>query len=331
MSSQSPHAGRVAGKVAIVTGATSGIGRATAVLLAREGASVVAAGRREELGAELVEQLTAEGLSIHYIRTDVSKREDVERLVRGAVARFGRLDIVVNDAAMFLHRGVEDCTEDEWDQIIDTNLKSVYLVCHDAIPHLRAAGGGAIVNVSSVHAYATMERMAAYAASKGGIVALSRQMALDYTRDRIRVNALIVRALMNYYTYFGDDFKVECPTGSGRLMTLYQVAEEISRRLANIFLKGKDGHRPVYGGSKKFQEDPHWRDLILFYEYFHGDNGAGLGASHQTGWTGVVARLMHLFATTTPEQVLQIGMKAAVVEVQKSRSGQLAAVGGSGQ
>jgi len=116
----------------------------------------------------------------------------VENLVRGTVERFGRLDIVVNDAAMFLFGGVEDCTEDEWDAVIDTNLKSVYLVCHEAIPHLRAAGGGAIVNVSSVHAYATMERVAAYAASKGGIVALSRQMALDYTRDRIRVNSLIV-------------------------------------------------------------------------------------------------------------------------------------------
>ncbi len=192
MSGQAQYTGRVAGKVAIVTGATSGIGRATAVLLAREGASVVAAGRREELGAELVAQLTAEGLSIHFMATDVSKRADVESLVSGAVDHFGRLDIVVNDAAMFLYRGVEDCTEDEWDAVINTNLKSVYLVCHEAIPHLRAAGGGAIVNVSSVHAYATMERVAPYAASKGAIVALSRQMALDYTRDRIRVNALIV-------------------------------------------------------------------------------------------------------------------------------------------
>ncbi|MCI0640773.1 MAG: glucosidase, partial [Gemmataceae bacterium] len=101
------------------------------------------------------------------------------------------------------------------------------------------------------------------------------------------VNALIIRALLQYYSYFGNDFLVECPTGSGRKMNLYQVAEEIGRRLANMFLKDKDGRRPVYGGSQKFQEDPHWRDLILFYEYFHGDNGAGLGASHQTGWTGV--------------------------------------------
>jgi Glycosyl hydrolase family 63 C-terminal domain len=141
------------------------------------------------------------------------------------------------------------------------------------------------------------------------------------------VNGLIIRALLQYYSYFGDDFKVECPTGSGCLMTLYQVAEEISRRLSNIFLKGKDGRRPVYGGSEKFQTDPHWRDLILFYEYFHGDNGAGLGASHQTGWTGIVARGMHLFATTTAEQVLQLGKMAAVVEIEKPRAGQLAAVG----
>lgn len=185
-------AGRVSGKVVIVTGATSGIGRATAVLLAREGASVVAAGRRASHGQELVDQLVGEGREIHFIATDVSRRDDVQRLVGNAVERFGRLDIVVNNAATFLYRSVEDSTEDEWDQVIDTNLKSVFLVSHEAIPHLRAAGGGAIVNVSSVHAYATMERVAAYAASKGGVLALTRQMAIDCTPDRIRVNALIV-------------------------------------------------------------------------------------------------------------------------------------------
>ena len=124
------------------------------------------------------------------------------------------------------------------------------------------------------------------------------------------VNALIIRALLQYYTYYGNDFTVECPTGSGRQMNLYQVAEEISRRLANIFLKDEDGRRPVYGGAGKFQDDPHWRDCLLFYEYFHGDNGAGLGASHQTGWTGIVARLMHLFATVKPEQILELGKTA---------------------
>ena len=130
------------------------------------------------------------------------------------------------------------------------------------------------------------------------------------------VNALIIRALLQYYTYYGDEFTVECPTGSGRKMNLYQVAEEISRRLINIFLRDKDGRRPVYGGSSKFQNDPHWRDLILFYEYFHGDNGAGLGASHQTGWTGIIARAMHVFATSTAEQFLALGKIAGVTEVE---------------
>jgi hypothetical protein len=134
------------------------------------------------------------------------------------------------------------------------------------------------------------------------------------------VNALIIRALLQYYTYYGNDFTVECPTGSGRRMNLYQVAEEISRRLSNIFLRDRDGQRPVYGGTEKFQDDTHWRDLILFYEYFHGDNGAGLGASHQTGWTGIIARAMHLFATQTPERVLQGGKVAATTEAQLPRS-----------
>ncbi|WP_439628225.1 MGH1-like glycoside hydrolase domain-containing protein [Gemmata sp.] len=120
----------------------------------------------------------------------------------------------------------------------------------------------------------------------------------------VPVNALIIRSLLQYYSYYGNDFTVECPTGSGRHMTLYQVAEEIGRRLANMFLRGADGRRPVYGGSETFQTDPHWKDLVLFYEYFHGDNGAGLGASHQSGWTGVVARVMHLFATMPAEWFL---------------------------
>jgi hypothetical protein len=130
------------------------------------------------------------------------------------------------------------------------------------------------------------------------------------------VNSLIIRALLHYHMYYGDDMTVECPTGSGRRMNLYQVAEEIGRRLSNIFLKGKEGKRPVFGGSRKFQEDPHWRDCLLFYEYFHGDNGAGLGASHQTGWTGGIARILHLFATLTPETAL--GGKNAYFERRSS-------------
>jgi hypothetical protein len=120
------------------------------------------------------------------------------------------------------------------------------------------------------------------------------------------VNALIVRGLLILYAFYGDDFTVECPTGSGNRMTLYEVSKEISRRLGSIFLKDENGRRPVYGGAKKFQEDPHWRDYILFYEYFHGDNGAGLGASHQTGWTGVVARLLDLFGRLSADDLLVV-------------------------
>ena len=115
------------------------------------------------------------------------------------------------------------------------------------------------------------------------------------------VNGLLIRGLMVMYSFYCDDFKVECPTGSGKYMTLYEVAQEISRRLATIFLRDDKGRRAVYGGTKKFQEDPHWRDYILFYEYFHGDNGAGLGASHQTGWTGLIARFLDFSARLTPE------------------------------
>ena len=137
------------------------------------------------------------------------------------------------------------------------------------------------------------------------------------------VNGLIIRVLLQYYLYFGDDFTVECPTGSGRKMNLYQVAEELSRRLASIFMRDAQGRRPVYGGTLKFQEDPHWRDYLLFYECFHGDNGAGLGASHQTGWTGIIARALHLFATSTPEQALALGKTAGVTELaEKARSAQ---------
>ena len=119
------------------------------------------------------------------------------------------------------------------------------------------------------------------------------------------VNVLIIRALMNLYSFYGNDFKVECPTGSGNLMTLFEVAQEISRRLVSIFLRDGNERRPVYGGAAKFQNDPHWRDSILFYEYFHGDNGAGLGASHQTGWTGLVAVLMDMFARVDSQTWLE--------------------------
>jgi hypothetical protein len=122
------------------------------------------------------------------------------------------------------------------------------------------------------------------------------------------INIILLRALLNIYAYLGDGFKVECPTGSGRLMNLYEVAQEISNRLTGIFLRGADGRRPVHGGQAILQNDPHWRDLLLFYEYFHGDNGAGIGASHQTGWTGTVALLPLLVRGFSSEGVASGGL-----------------------
>jgi hypothetical protein len=120
------------------------------------------------------------------------------------------------------------------------------------------------------------------------------------------VNALLIRALLNLYEFYGDEFKVQCPTGSGRYMNLFEIAKELVGRLSRIFLRDENGRRPVYGGTAKFQDDPHWRDLILFHEYFHGDNGAGLGASHQTGWTGLIAPLLDIFARTDAKSFLEL-------------------------
>lgn len=123
------------------------------------------------------------------------------------------------------------------------------------------------------------------------------------------VNGLIIRALLQYYLYYGDSFTIECPTGSGNMMNLFEVSKEISDRLTRLFLRDENGRRPVFGGAQKFQSDPHWRDNILFYEYFHGDNGAGLGASHQTGWTGLVARLIRMYGRMDPKVLLEQGKR----------------------
>ena len=117
------------------------------------------------------------------------------------------------------------------------------------------------------------------------------------------MNACLFRALLSFYLYYGDNFKIECPTGSGKLMNLFEVARRLRTVYPASFLRDQSGRRPVYGGTEKFQTDPHWKDYILFFEYFHGDNGAGLGASHQTGWTGLVGKLIELFGRIDGEEV----------------------------
>jgi len=130
----------------------------------------------------------------------------------------------------------------------------------------------------------------------------------------------MIRGLMQFYLYHGDTFKVECPTGSGKEMNLFEVARELSNRLTRIFLRNDQGRRPVFGAAEKFQTDPHWRDHLLFYEYFHGDTGAGLGASHQTGWTGLVARLIQIFGVVDPNAFLEGRVAPKTEPRRKSRA-----------
>ena len=133
------------------------------------------------------------------------------------------------------------------------------------------------------------------------------------------VNAILIRALLSFYLYYGDTFKIECPTGSGKSMNLFEVAREIANRLERIFLRDESGRRPVFGGTEKFQTDSNWKDYILFYEYFHGDNGAGLGASHQTGWTGLVAKMIELFGRLDAQSFLDVGKAGAFAKQAGTR------------
>jgi len=140
------------------------------------------------------------------------------------------------------------------------------------------------------------------------------------------VNYLLLVSLLRLYAFYGDDFTVECPTGSGRFLTLFEIADELGERLTSIFLQDGSGRRPVNGSAEKFQSDPHWRDLILFYEYFHGDNGAGIGASHQTGWTGCIARIIQVMGLLTKEVLIS---KTAEHDILKVLSGKKRAMPGS--
>jgi hypothetical protein len=129
------------------------------------------------------------------------------------------------------------------------------------------------------------------------------------------VNALLWGSLLRLAAYYGDSFTIECPTGSGKQKTLFGVAQELAERLIRTFLRDGSGRRPVYGGVEKFQSDPNWRDCILFYEYFHGDSGAGIGASHQTGWTGTIARVIQLNGSLTEEQLSAPNLEQAVMKI----------------
>lgn len=215
------------GKVAIVTGAAQGIGRGVAEVFVERGAKVVLVDWDQETGEETTERLRAEGADVHFVHCDVSQSDQVRSMIQEAVDTFGGIDVLVNNAGIGVYKSVLDASEEDWEQCLAVNLKGVFLCSKHAIPHMQQAGGGAIVNMSSVHAEATVNGVAPYAASKGGITALTRNLAIDYGPD-IRVNAIapgwvltpLIQSIFNSY----DD-----PEAQRKAVEERQVMKRIGR------------------------------------------------------------------------------------------------------
>ena len=191
---------RLKNKVAIITGATSGIGRASAVIFAQEGAKVVIAGRREEEGRESLEKVKHAGGEGIYVRTDVTRDEDVRTMVSRCLSSFGRIDILFNNAGINPHQGrtpLADCPEDAWDEIIDVNIKGIYRCSKEAIPRMLENGGGVILNTSSMVGFVGARNRAAYVTSKGAVSQMTKAMAIDYGPFNIRVNCICPGMVLN--------------------------------------------------------------------------------------------------------------------------------------
>jgi NAD(P)-dependent dehydrogenase (short-subunit alcohol dehydrogenase family) len=181
---------RLADKVALITGGTSGMGRATAVLFAQEGARVAITGRNETRGREVVEEIERASGTVIFIRSDVRFAEECRRAVEETLRAFGRLDILFNNAGVLYANTVPDCSEEEWDLTLDTNLKGTYLMSKFALPAMIAQGSGVIINNASGWGLVGGDAAAAYCASKGGVVLLTKAMAIDHARQGIRVNCV---------------------------------------------------------------------------------------------------------------------------------------------
>ncbi|MBX5476926.1 MAG: glucose 1-dehydrogenase, partial [Clostridia bacterium] len=182
--------GRLDGRAAIVTGAAMGIGEGIARVLAREGARVALADVADAEGERVAEDLRNQGADAFFVHADVSKESDVKALVAATLERFGAIDILVNNAGIGVYKTILDTTPEEWDRCLAVNLKGVYLCSREVIPHMQKRRRGAVINIASVHAYQNVAATSPYAASKGGVVALTRTMAIDFARDGIRVNAV---------------------------------------------------------------------------------------------------------------------------------------------
>jgi NAD(P)-dependent dehydrogenase (short-subunit alcohol dehydrogenase family) len=181
---------RLAGKVAIITGAGAGIGRSTALLFAKEGAKVVVADYDSERGAETVSIIREDGGEATFIQVDVSKAADAERMARATVETYGKLDILVNNAGIYMQADAVEMTEEDWDRILDVNLKGVFLCSKYCIPEMIKGGGGSIVNIGSEAGIVGIKNQVAYNVSKSGIIALTKSTAIDFAAHNIRVNCV---------------------------------------------------------------------------------------------------------------------------------------------
>jgi len=181
---------KLTGKVAIVTGAASGIGRASAISFAREGARVILADTNMRCGEEAAAAIASEGHEAHFVQVDVSREADIERMVEETVARWGRIDVLFNNAGIVLVKSIELMTEGEWDRVMAVNVKSAFLAVKHTVPHMRRNGGGTILNTGSIASFAGQVGTPVYSASKGAIALLTKSLALDLGRDKIRVNCI---------------------------------------------------------------------------------------------------------------------------------------------
>ncbi|MGA8043994.1 MAG: SDR family oxidoreductase [Terracidiphilus sp.] len=181
---------RLTGKVAIVTGAASGIGRASAIAFAKEGAQVVVADRNADGGAETVAAIEAAGGIAHFAHVDLAKEDDIRQMIDDAIARWGRIDVLFNNAGVVLVRSIEQMTEDEWDRVMSINVKAAFLATKHVVPIMRRNGGGTILNTGSIASFTGQVGTPAYSASKGAIALLTKSLALDLGRDNIRVNCI---------------------------------------------------------------------------------------------------------------------------------------------